>query len=106
LDYGVLRARRLLTRRIVTHRVADTAAVKPLDSTSVGPPENALADRMMGTSNRGYELRFRDGSQGESYFDSTALSFSALMRHQAGAAESDSGKHPTQALGLRLEYGK
>ena len=59
----MLRARRLLTRRIVTHRVRDIVAVKPLNSTYMGPLENALADRMMGTSNRGYELRFRDGSK-------------------------------------------
>jgi hypothetical protein len=63
LDDGVLRARRLLTRKIVTHRVSDIVAVKPLHSTSMGPLENALADLMMGTSNRGYELRFRDGSK-------------------------------------------
>lgn len=63
LNDGVLRARRLLTRRIVTHRVSDIVAVKPLNSTYMGPLENALADRMMGTSNRGYELRFRDGSK-------------------------------------------
>jgi hypothetical protein len=29
----------------------------------MGPLENALADRMTGTSNRGYELRFRDGTK-------------------------------------------
>lgn len=63
LDDGVLRARRLLTRRIVTHRVSDIIAVKPLSSTYMGPLENALADRLMGTSNRGYELQFRDGSK-------------------------------------------
>ncbi|MBP3956286.1 hypothetical protein J8F10_13430 [Gemmata sp. G18] len=63
LDNGVLRARRLLTRKIVTHRVRDIVAVKPLNSNAMGPLENALADRMMGTSNRGYELRFRDGSK-------------------------------------------
>ncbi|WP_439624932.1 tyrosine-type recombinase/integrase [Gemmata sp.] len=63
LDGGVLRARRLLTRRIVTHRVSDIVAVEPLHSTYVGPLENALADMMMGTSNRGYELRFRDASK-------------------------------------------
>lgn len=63
LDDGVLRARRLLTRRIVEHRAADIVAVKPLNSTYMGPMENALADAFMGTSNRGYELRFRDGSK-------------------------------------------
>ena len=52
LDDGVLRARRLLTRKIVTHRVSDIVAVKPLNSNAMGPLENALADRMMGTSNR------------------------------------------------------
>ncbi|MDY3562638.1 hypothetical protein R5W23_004104 [Gemmata sp. JC673] len=37
--------------------------MKPLNSTYMGPMENALADLMMGTSNRGYELRLRDGSK-------------------------------------------
>ena len=63
LDNGVLRARRLLTRKIVAHRVSDIVAVRPLNSNAMGPLENALADVMMGTSNRGYELRFRDGSK-------------------------------------------
>lgn len=63
LDNGVVRARRLLTRRIVVHRVSDIVAVKPLNSNAMGPLENALMSAMMGTSNRGYELRFRDGSK-------------------------------------------
>jgi hypothetical protein len=63
LNDGVLRARRLLTRRVLEQRVSDIVAVKPLRSTYMGPMENALADLMMGTSNRGYELRFRDGSK-------------------------------------------
>src|SRR5690349_4819514 len=32
LDDRILRARRLLTRKIVTHRVSDIVAVKPLNS--------------------------------------------------------------------------
>jgi hypothetical protein len=63
LHDGVLRARRLLTRKIVTYRVSDIVAIKPLNSTYMGPMENALADLMMGTSNRGYEFRFRDSSK-------------------------------------------
>lgn len=63
LDDGVRRARRLLTRALVTHRVSDIVAVKPLHSTYMGPLENALADLMMGTSNRGYELRFSSSSE-------------------------------------------
>jgi hypothetical protein len=63
LDDGVIRARRLLTRRLVVHRVSDIVAVKPLNSNAMGSLENALADAFMGTSNRGYELRFRDGSK-------------------------------------------
>jgi hypothetical protein len=63
LDNGVLRARKLLTRRLVVHRVSDIVAVKPLNSNAMGPLENAVADAFMGTSNRGYELRFRDGSK-------------------------------------------
>ncbi|VTR95102.1 unnamed protein product [Gemmata massiliana] len=63
LDDGVLRARKFLTRKIVVHRVRDIVTVEPLNSNLMGPMENALADRMMGASNRGYELRFRDGSK-------------------------------------------
>ena len=48
LDSGVIRARKLLTRRIVVHRVSDIVAVKPLNSNAMGPLENALADAMMG----------------------------------------------------------
>ena len=63
LDGGVIRARKLLTRKIVTQKVSDIVGIKPLNSNLMGPLENALADMMMGTSNRGYELRFRDGSK-------------------------------------------
>ena len=47
----------------MTHNVSDIVGIKPLNSNMMGPLENALADMMMGTSNRGYELRFRDGSK-------------------------------------------
>lgn len=63
LDNDVLRARRLLTRKIAVHRICDIVSVKPLNSNAMGPLENALADAFMGTSNRGYELQFRDGSK-------------------------------------------
>jgi hypothetical protein len=36
LDNGVIRARKLLTRKIVVHRVADIVAVKPLNSNAMG----------------------------------------------------------------------
>jgi hypothetical protein len=35
----------------------------PLNSKGVGPLENAVLDAMMKTSNRGYELRFQDGTK-------------------------------------------
>ena len=63
LDNGVLRGRRLLTRRMFEKPVADIVRVSPLNSNLMGPLENALADMLMGTSNRGYLLRFRDGSK-------------------------------------------
>ena len=63
LDNGVLRGRRLLTRRMFERPVAHIVRVSPLTSNALGPLENALADAMMGTSNRGYLLRFRDGSK-------------------------------------------
>jgi hypothetical protein len=47
----------------VTQRVGDIVTVRPLHSRALGPLENAVADMMMGTSNRGFELRFRDGTR-------------------------------------------
>src|SRR4051794_18532893 len=43
LHNGVIRARKLLTRKLVVHRVSDIVAVKPLNSNAMGPLENALA---------------------------------------------------------------
>jgi hypothetical protein len=63
VDGGVIRGRRLLTRKIVEKQVADIVAVKPLNSAAMGAAENLVLDAMMGTANRGYELRFRDGSK-------------------------------------------
>lgn len=63
LDGGVIRARRLLTRRLVEHPVADVVDARPLHSQAVGPLENALMDALLKTTNRGYESRFKDGSK-------------------------------------------
>ena len=63
LDGGVIRGRRLLTRRMFEKPVAEIVSVKPLNSNAMGAAENFVLDAMMVTSNRGYELRFRDGSK-------------------------------------------
>lgn len=62
LDGGVIRWRSLLTRRVREKAIADIVAVTPLNS-AAGPLENAILTAATGTSNRGYELRFRDGAR-------------------------------------------
>jgi len=63
LDNGVLRWRGLLTRRVREKPVSELVDALPLISNLMGPLENAILDAMMKTSNRGYELRFRDGTK-------------------------------------------
>jgi hypothetical protein len=63
LDVGVIRAKRLLTRRVVTRHIRDVVAIKELNSAAMGSLENLVLDALMKTSNRGYELRFRDGTK-------------------------------------------
>lgn len=63
LDGGVLRWRGLLTRRVREKPVSELVDALPLNSKGMGPLENAILDAMMKTSNRGYELRFRDGTK-------------------------------------------
>jgi hypothetical protein len=63
LDGGVIRGRKLLTRRVSEQKVADIVAILPLHSKLMGPMENALMDAFLKTDNRGYELRFRDGTK-------------------------------------------
>jgi hypothetical protein len=61
LQGGMIRARSLLTRKVVERRVADTVMVTPLNSAAMGAASNAVLTAAMGTANRGYELRFGDG---------------------------------------------
>jgi len=63
LDGGVLRWRGLLTRRVREKPVSELVDALPLNSKAMGPLENAVLDAVMKTSNRGYELRFRDGTK-------------------------------------------
>ena len=63
LDGGMIRWRSLLTRRIKEKPVSELVDALPLNSKAMGPLENAILDAMMKTSNRGYELRFRDGTK-------------------------------------------
>lgn len=63
LDGDVIRERRLLTRKMVEHRVADIVDAKPIHTDYLGPTQNAVLDFLLDTSNRGYQLVFRDGSR-------------------------------------------
>jgi hypothetical protein len=63
LDGDTLRWRGLLTRRVREKPVSELVDALPLNSNLMGPLENAILDAMMKTSNRGYELRFRDGTK-------------------------------------------
>lgn len=63
LDGGVLRWRGLLTRRVREKPVGELVDALPLNSKAMGPLENAILDATMKTPNRGYELRFRDGTK-------------------------------------------
>jgi hypothetical protein len=63
LDGGSIRGRKLLTRTIVERPVRDLVDAAALNSKAVGHLENALMDAVLKTSNRGYELRFRDGTK-------------------------------------------
>jgi hypothetical protein len=63
LDGGILRWQGLLTRRVREKPVSELVDALPLHSKAMGPLENALMDAMLKTSNRGYELRFRDGTK-------------------------------------------
>jgi hypothetical protein len=63
LDGDVLRGRRLLTRKIVEFRISDIVDAKPIRTDMLGPTQNAILDFLLDTSNRGYQLFFRDGSR-------------------------------------------
>lgn len=63
LDDGVIRWRGLLTRRVREQPVSELVDALPLHSNLMGPLENAVLDAVMRTSNRGFELRFRDGTK-------------------------------------------
>jgi hypothetical protein len=58
---GVIRGQRLLTRAVVERPVGEVVPITPLHSQGMSPLANAVMDAGMRTSNRGYELRFRDG---------------------------------------------
>ncbi len=58
---GIIRGKKLLTRAVVERPVEEIVRILPLHSAAMGPLTNAVMDAAMGTSNRGYELRFRDG---------------------------------------------
>jgi hypothetical protein len=63
LDDGVIRGKKLLTRTVVERPLSDLVDAAALNSKAMGHLENALMDAVLKTSNRGYELRFRDGTK-------------------------------------------
>ena len=63
LDGDVIRERRLLTRKIVEHRVGDIVDAKPIHTNYLGPLQNAILDALLDTRNRGFQLFFRDGTR-------------------------------------------
>lgn len=63
LDGGIIRCRRLLTRKIVEHKVSDIVDAQPIHTNYLSAKENAFLDDLFETSNRGYQLFFRDGTK-------------------------------------------
>jgi hypothetical protein len=63
LEGSTIRGQKLLTRRVVERPVSDLVDAAALHSKAMGPLENALMDAVLKTSDRGYELRFRDGTK-------------------------------------------
>jgi hypothetical protein len=63
LGGDVIRVRRLLTRKIVEYRVADIVDAQPIHTEFLSKTQNAMLDFLLDTSNRGYQLFFRDGSR-------------------------------------------
>jgi hypothetical protein len=88
---GVIRGKKLLTRRLVERPVDEVVHIKPLHSKGMGPVENAVMDAAMGTSNRGYELLFQDGLKlGLVRGDMAGLDdFMAALRRELGQRWKD-----------------
>jgi hypothetical protein len=61
LDGGILRGQKFWTRRLVEQRVDDITEILPLQALAKHHTVNVLIDGITGTSNRGYEIRFRSG---------------------------------------------
>jgi hypothetical protein len=63
LDGDVIRERRLLTRRIIEHKVEDIVGIKALHTEFLGDEINKFVTDLLDTSNRGYQFFFSDGSR-------------------------------------------
>jgi hypothetical protein len=63
LHDGIIRGKKLLTRTVVERPVSELVDAAALNSQMIGHLENALMDAVLKTKNRGYELRFRDGTK-------------------------------------------
>ncbi len=63
LDGGIIRCRRLLTRKVVELKVSDIVNAQPIHTNYLSSNQNAFLDDLLETSNRGYQLFFRDGTR-------------------------------------------
>ena len=63
LDGGIIRCRRLLTRKIVELQVSDIVNAQPIHTNYLSSNQNFILDNLLGSSNRGYQLFFLDGTR-------------------------------------------
>jgi len=63
LDGGTIRGRRLFTRKRIEVRVCDVVEAHGTRTRPVGPPEDAVLDFMLQSSDPGFVLVFRDGTK-------------------------------------------
>lgn len=63
LDGCTIRWKKLLTRRVHEKPVGELVDALTLNSNAIGPLEDAIMNFLLQTSNRGYELVFRDGTK-------------------------------------------
>jgi hypothetical protein len=103
LDGGVFQWKTLLTRRVRQNQLCDLVDALPLHSNMMGPLENAVMDFLRTTSNRGFELRFRDGTRlGLVRGDMTGLDefLGALAEELARLRGGQSGDSPSRLPSL------
>jgi hypothetical protein len=58
-----IRECRLLTHKIIEHRVGEIEDAKAIHTNFLSTTQNAVLDFLLDTQNRGYQIVFRDGSR-------------------------------------------